>query len=620
MSSYPLRPTRSVYLAVLKKTDPSPLAPESDEEKVAEEDKGKGGQGDKEKAADKAPESGKEGGKEGEKKADVATAGAKPAEKKEPPKVEIDFENIGQRIVALPIPNREFAGIVAGKANMLFVIEAPNININAIPEGPVGGTLHKFDLEKRKFEKVLDNLMGFDLSANGEKMLYRQGPAWFIVPTAAPVKPGDGKIKTEEMEVYVDPRAEWTQMYREVWRIQRDFFYAPNYHGLDLKATEKRYEPYLTGVAHREDLNYLFRDMLNELSVGHMFIFGGDTPNPKRVPGGLLGCDFKVENGRYRFARVYNGENWNPKLRAPLTQPGVNVVAGEYLLAVKGREVTAPSAGGDNVYSFFESTANKSVVIKVGPNPDGSGSREVTVVPTPDESSLRYLAWIEDNRRKVNELSGGKLAYVHLPDTALGGYKNFNRYYFAQLDKDAAVIDERFNGGGSAAEYIVDFLRKPILSYWAVREGLEATTPFGVIPGPKVMITNYYAGSGGDLMPWMFRRNKVGKLVGTRTWGGLVGIGGYPSLVDGGFVTAPHFAFYNPEGQWEVENVGVAPDIEIEWDPAMWRQGRDSQLEKAVETALDELKKNPVKRPQRPAYPNYHPARPAAASGNGSGN
>lgn len=594
MSVLPVHPTRSVYLAVLRKTDPSPLAPESDEEKVAEEEK----KPDAAKPADKPADA----------------AAAKPAEKKEPIKVTIDFENIGQRIIALPIPNREFVGIIAGKANTLFLGEGPAVNVNAPPMGPVGATLHKFDLEKRKFEKVLDNVMGFDVSANGEKMLYRQGQNWFIAPTAAPPKPGEGRIRTEEMEVYIDPQAEWAQMYREAWRIQRDFFYAPNYHGLDLKAAEKRYEPYLAGVAHREDLNYLFTDMLNELTVGHMFIRGGDTPDPKPVPGGLLGCDFKVENGRYRFARIYNGENWNPRMRAPLTQPGVNVAAGEYLLAVKGRELTADV----NVYSLFESTAGKSVVIKVGPNPDGSNSREVTVVPVPNENRLRYLAWVEDNRRKVNELSGGKLAYVHLPDTANGGYTNFNRYYFAQLDRDGAVVDERFNSGGMAAEYIVDFLRKPILNYWAGREGLEATTPFGVIPGPKVMITNEYAGSGGDLMPWMFRHHKVGTLVGKRTWGGLVGIGGYPQLIDGGMVTAPHFAFYNTDGQWEVENNGVAPDIEVEWDPAAWRQGRDLQLEKAVEVALDELKKNPVKRPQRPAYPNYHAPKPAAASGNGT--
>ncbi|MGH9842898.1 MAG: S41 family peptidase [Blastocatellia bacterium] len=617
MSSYPLRSTRSVYAVVLKKTDPSPLAPESDEENIAEEKKD--GQGDKEKGGqgeEKKPDADKD-----EKKEDAVKPGDrptdkladKPVEKKEPPKVVIDFDNIGQRIVALPAPARNYAGLAAGKAGNLFIAEIPEVPFaTEIP----GAIIHKFDFEKRKLDKVLEAALSFSVSANGEKMLFRQKPGWFIASTSAPVKPGEGKIKTEEMEVYIDPQAEWNQMYREVWRIERDFFYAPNYHGLDLKAAEKKYEAYLLGLAHREDLNYLFREMTGELSIGHMFIFGGDAPNPKPVPGGLLGADYKIENGRYRFAKVYNGENWNPKLLAPLTQPGVNVVAGEYLLAVNGRNLTA----SDNIYSFFESKAGKQVVIKVGPNADGTGSRDVTVTPVADEAGLRNLDWIEGNRRKVDQLSGGKLAYVHLPDTGLGGYTNFNRYYFAQLDKDGAVVDERFNGGGSAADYIVDHLRKSVMSYWAVREGMEGTTPFGVIPGPKVMITNEFAGSGGDLMPWMFRRMKIGPLIGKRTWGGLVGIGGYPVLVDGGYVTAPHFAFYNPEGQWEVENAGVAPDIEVELDPAMWRQGRDTQLEKAVETAMDLLKKNPVKWPQRPAYPNYHPARPAAASGNGTGN
>jgi tricorn protease len=603
MSSYPHRPTRSVYVAVLKKTDTSPLAPESDEEKIAEEKK------DEPKSGDKPAE------KTGEKKDDVAQAAApaKPGEKKEPPKVTIDFDNISQRILALPIPNRNYFGLAAGKANTLFVFE--------FPDGAQGATLHKFDLEKRKLDKALENLQDFKLSANGEKMLYRQQQNLFIAATATlgtpAFRPGEGKIKTEEMEVYVDPRAEWDQMYRETWRIERDFFYAPNFHGLDLQATAKKYEPYLASLAHRADLNYLFQEMLGELSVGHLYVQGGDVPNPNRVPGGLLGADFKIENGRYRFARVFNGENWNPQLRAPLTQPGVNVVAGEYLLAVKGRNVTA----NDNLYSFFESTAGKQVVIKVGPNPDGSGSREVTVVPVPNEGGLRNLAWIEENRRRVDKVSEGKLAYVWLPDTAQGGYTNFNRYYFAQLDKQGLVVDERFNGGGQAADYVIDYLRKPLNSYWAVRDGEDWRQPFGVMPGPKAMLINEYAGSGGDYLPYMFRRSQLGPLIGKRTWGGLVGIGGYPQLIDGGSVTAPHFAFYSPEGKWEIENHGVAPDIEVEFDPKAWREGRDPQLERAISHLMEELKKNPPKPVQRPAYPNYHGGPKAVAgSGNGSGN
>jgi tricorn protease len=569
MSSYPHRPTRSVYLVVLKKDLPSPLAPESDEEKVQEEKK------------DEAP---------------------KPPAKKEPVTVAIDFDNISQRILALPIPARNFVGLVAGKPNALYIAEL-------LPPGPgvTGATLHKFDLEKRKLDKVFDNIGGFELSANGEKMLYRQGTNWFIASTAQPPKPGEGRLKTDEMEVYVDPRAEWNQMYREAWRIERDFFYDPNHHGLDLQETAKKYEPYLNTLTHRADLNYLFNEMLGELSVGHLYVQGGDMPDPKRVPGGLLGADFKIENGRYRFAKIYNGENWNPQLRAPLTQPGVNVSEGEYLLAVNGRNLTA----SDNVYQFFESTAGKSVVIRVGPNPDGSNSREATVVPVPSEGGLRHLAWIEGNRRKVDQMSGGRLAYVYLPDTAQGGYTNFNRYYFSQLDKEGAVIDERFNGGGQAADYIIDYLRKPLNSYWAVRDGDDFRQPFGAMPGPKAMIVNEYAGSGGDYMPWMFRRAGIGPLIGKRTWGGLVGIGGYPVLIDGGSVTAPHFAFYSPEGQWEVENHGVAPDIEVEFDPKAWRQGRDPQLERAVAVVLDALKKNPPPKVKRPPYPNYHNGRTA---------
>ncbi len=596
MSSFPHRSglTRSVYAVVLKKDDPSPLAPESDEEKGAAEKKDDS-KGDKPS--------------EGEKKPDApaaAAGGGKPGDKKEPPKVTIDFENIGQRILALPVPARNYIGLAAGKEGILFIAEAQPPQPGG---GPGGATIHKFDLEKRKLDKFLDGANAFELSANGEKMLFRQGSSWFIAATGQPVKPGEGKLKIDELEVYVDPRAEWNQMYKETWRIERDFFYDPNYHGLDLKATAAKYEPYLKGLAHREDLNYLFQEMLGELSVGHLYVQGGDTPNPKRVPGGLLGADYRVENGRYRFARVFNGENWNPQLRAPLTQPGVNVREGEYLLAVNGRDLTA----ADNIYRAFEATADRQVVLRIGPNPDGSGARDVTVVPIANEASLRNLAWIEGNRRKVEQLSGGRLAYVWLPDTAGGGYSNFNRYYFAQLNKEGVVVDERFNGGGQAADYIIDYLKKPLNSFWAVRDGDDFRQPFGTLQGPKAMIINEYAGSGGDYMPWLFRRSGVGPLIGKRTWGGLVGIGGYPTLIDGGSVTAPHFAFYSPEGKWEIENRGVAPDIEVELDPKACREGKDPQLEKAVDVLMTALKEHPAKKTVRPPYPNYHKAQPPGA-------
>ncbi|MBI4166997.1 MAG: PD40 domain-containing protein [Acidobacteria bacterium] len=579
MSSMQRAVTRNVYIVVLKKDLPSPLAPESDEER------GPGAQKD-----EKANQPEKEKGK-GE----------------EPVTVQIDFENIRQRILALPIPERNYTGLAAGKTGVLFLVEGPPVNLIGYDAGS-SFTLHKFELKTRKTEKILEGIDSFDLSFNGEKMLYRQKDQWSIAPVEkrpeASPKPGEGgPLKLDGMQVYVDPRAEWKHMYDQVWRNQRDFFYDPGLHGLNLEATKKKYEPYLEAISSREDLNYLFEEMLGDMTVGHMGVGGGDRPELKKIKGGLLGADYKIENGRYRFARVYSGENWNPKLRAPLTEPGVNVVAGEYLLAVNGRNLRA----SDNLYSFFEETADKQVVLKVGPNSDGTGSRDVTVVPVEHELQLRNLAWIEDNRRKVDEMTGGRVAYVHLPDTALGGITNFNRYYFAQLGKEAAIIDERFNGGGSVADYIIDYLRRPLLAYFTTREGMDITTPIEAIFGPKVMIINEMAGSGGDALPWMFRKMGIGPLIGKTTWGGLVGHYTNPNdLLDGGSVGTPNLAFYNPDGSWDVENHGVPPDIEVEYDPKLLRQGHDPQLEKAVEVVMELLKKNPLPTPKRPKYPNYH--------------
>jgi tricorn protease len=327
-------------------------------------------------------------------------------------------------------------------------------------------------------------------------------------------------------------------------------------------------------------------------------------PEPPNEQGkvGLLGAEYTVENGRYRFSKIYQGENWNPQLRAPLTQPGVNVQEGEYLLAVNGRELR----GTDEIFELFEGTADKSTVLKVGPSADGKGAHNVTVVPIENEAALRNRAWIEGNLQKVDKLSGGKLAYVYLPDTGFGGYTSFNRYFFAQVGREGAVIDERFNGGGSAADYVIDYLRRPLQNYWLTREGHDFTTPVGAIFGPKAMIINMYAGSGGDALPWYFRDAKLGPLVGTRTWGGLVGIYDYPALMDGGGVTAPRVAFYNRTGDWDVENHGVAPDYEVEITPKDWASGHDPQLEKAVALVMDSLKKNPLPVAKRPAFPNYH--------------
>jgi tricorn protease len=578
--------TSSVYLVVLDKTQPSPFAPESDEEKAAEEKKPGDGA--------KSPETAK--------KVDV----------------KIDLDGIDQRILSVPMPPRRYVALQVGKAGTLLAIEA------AGGDGPATGpglTVQRYDLKARKSDVPLTGVGSFQMSAGGEKALYRQGENWMIAalrpmpsgsgggappaavpPAAPPATGGQGALKTSGIEVRVDPQEEWKQMYREAWRVERDWFYDRNLHGLDVKAAEKKYEPYLLNVASREDLTYLFQEMLGNMTVSHMGTGGGDTPEVKRVQTGLLGADYEVANGRYRFSRVYNGENWNPQLRAPLTQPGVNVKAGEYLLSVNGREVHSP----ENVYSFFEGMAEKSVLLRVGPDASGAGAREVSVVPVADESRLRNLAWIEENRRKVDQMTGGKVAYIYMPDTANGGLTAFNRYFYAQIGKQAAIVDERFNGGGLLATDIAEILNRKPMSAAANRVGSELVQPQGIF-GPKVMIINERAGSGGDAMPWYFKRAGVGKLVGTRTWGGLVGMAGGPPLMDGGFVGAPSSGIYNPlTGEWEVENIGVAPDIEVEQDPALVRKGRDPQLEKAVEVALEELKKNPPPVLRRPAFPNYN--------------
>ncbi|PYV09184.1 MAG: protease [Acidobacteria bacterium] len=583
--------TRSIYLAVLSKSEPSPFAPESDEEKVADE---------KKPAEEKKP---------GE---------AKPPEAKVP-EVKIDLEKIGQRILAMPMPARRYVGLQVAKAGNLLALEAPAPSPGATP----GLTVHRYDLKQRKADVVTTGVRFFEVSSNGEKTLTAQADRWTIQPLRpmAPASggapsgppgppspppasgsptggaPGGGPLRTDAIEVRSNPRVEWRQM----------FFYDPNLHGLDLSATIKKYERYLDSVMSRRDLTYLFADMMGEITVGHLGVFGGDLPETKFVPTGLLGCDYRIENGRYRFARIYDGENWNPDLKAPLTQPGVNVEVGEYLLAVNGRELRA----ADNVYGFFEATTGKNVVLKVGPNPDGPGSREVTVVPVASEARLRNLAWIEENRRKVDKMTNGRVAYVYMPDTAFGGHTNFTRYFYAQVGKEAAIIDERFNGGGALATDVIEQLKRPLLSLVATRDGEDEAQPQGAIFGPKVMIINEFAGSGGDAMPTYFRRAGVGKLVGKRTWGGLVGRAGAPPLMDGGIVTAPSSGVWGPEGQWDAENVGVPPDVEVEHDPELVRQGKDPQLERAVQLVMAELEKNPVPKPKRPAYPNYHKRTPA---------
>ncbi len=563
--------SRQIYLAVLDRKLPSPLAPESDEEGKADSGEGKG--------------------------ADPDDADAAPAT---PPKVVFDFDRLAERIVALPAPPENILGLAPGKPGELFLQVGPRVApLDEDEEPPV--EVKKFKLESRDVEKLSEGVTDFALSRDGEKMLLHQGDDWILAGTGEPVEAGKGKLDLSGLEARVDPPAEWRQMFREVWRIERDFLYDPGAHGLDLEDAERRYARFLPGIAHRADLNYLFAEMTGEIGVGHTFVSGGDLPKPPEVAAGLLGADFEIVDGRYRFARVFDGESWNPDLEAPLTQPGVDVVAGDFLLAVEGREVVPPA----NVYSFFEQTAGKAVRLRIAKDAKGKEAREVTVVPIEDETGLRYRAWVEENRRTVDRLSGGRLAYLHLPDTGAGGYTEFNRYFFPQVDKQGIVVDERYNHGGSLADYVVDFLNRPIRSLLMTREGEDQSSPAGAIAGPKVMLINEMSGSGGDALPWYFRKAGLGPLVGTRTWGGLVGIYDYPELLDGGSVTAPRVALYGLEGRWEVENVGIAPDVAVEMTPAECRDGGDPQLERAVAWALEELEKHPVPHYARPPFPDY---------------
>jgi tricorn protease len=601
LSSLDRAQSSAAYVVVLAKDGVSPVPPESDDEKIKDAEKKEADKKDVDKKeTDKKDEAAKTPDKkEGDKKDDKDK---KDADK--PVEVKIDLEKIGDRILVLPIPARNYNQLFAGKTGVLYLAEGSPVGRPTDEDGSGIRALWRFTLEKRQPETVLGNLNAFVVSADGSKVLYARKGGWTIA-SADDLKPGSdaaGKpLNLGNLETVIDPRAEWRQIYHETWRIERDFLYDPNHHGLSIPKIEAKYKPYLDGLASRSEFSYLSAEMLGEITIGHMFI-----GNPNHSGGGpktgLLGADYRVENGRYRIAKIFGGQNWTPGLASPLTLPGVSVKEGEYLLAVNGRDLHS----ADNLYQFFDGTAGKQTVLHVGPNPDGRDARDVTAVPVDDEDGLRNLDWIESNRRKVSELSGGKVAYVYMPNTGGSGYTNFNRYFYAQLDKQALVLDERWNEGGFIADYVVDVLKRFPLSGAISRDGKPVHDPVGAIFGPKVMLINQNSGSGGDAMPWYFRKAGIGKLVGTRTWGGLVGIGGYPTLLDGGRVTAPSYAIYGINGDWEVENHGIAPDIPVEDLPKDVAAGHDRQLEIGVEQVLDELKAHPVPAIPVPPYPNYH--------------
>ncbi len=568
MSNADMEMTRNIYLVTLQKETLSPFARESDEEGTGEEN-------------------GKES-IEPEKKKSKKSKEEDEGEKKEIEPMKIDLQDIQNRIIDVPVDAGDLEGLGSPEENeLLYLSHAEGKSV-----------MHKYDIKEKKDEEVAEVDL-YVLSADGKKMLYRNGQQWGIADAGAKPDPEKGHINAGSIEVKIDPPAEWSQIFDEAWRINRDYFYDPGMHGADWPAMKEKYSRFLPDLSCRNDLNRVIMWMCSELSVGHHRVGGGDQlANPERVGGGLLGADFAVENNRYRIKKVFEGLNWNPHLRSPLTEPGLNVVAGEYILAVNGVDLTADQ----NLYERFENKAGKIVELTVGPNAGGSGSRKIRVEPVEDEYALRNRDWVEGNLKKVTEATGGQVAYVYVPNTANAGHEYFKRYFFPQANRKAIIIDERYNGGGALADYYIDILLRPYQAYWNMRYTNDLKTPSASIQGPKVMIIDENAGSGGDMLPWMFRKFHVGTLVGKTTWGGLVGILGFPELLDGGYVTAPNVAIWTKDG-FIVENKGVPPDIEVEQTPSEVIKGHDPQLEKAIEVVMDELKKNPPEEPVRPPYP-----------------
>jgi len=563
MSNLDMEFSGTLYVAVLQADEDSPLKKESDEEEGS-------GEGDVE-------------GEEAEDDAEEAMG------------INIDFDGLDQRILTVPVGNGYFGDLQPGDEGELYYLRADAAGFGAGGEP----SLRRYSFGKREEETLLEGANAFVLSLDKKKLLVRAGPNWHIAP-AGKVNPGDTRISTGDLQVRVDPRDEWRQMLREAWRIQRDFFYDPGMHGADWDAVWTKYEAFLPDLATRGDLRRVIQWMLSELAVGHSGGGGGDDiRDAENVPGGLLGANFRAENGRYRIEKIYGGLNFNPDLRSPLTEPGVGVQEGEFLLAVNGTEVRAPG----NLFRHFENTSGKAVEITVGPNADGTGSRAVTVVPIGNEYGLRNRDWVEGNIRKVHEATDGRVAYVWVPNTSVAGWQYFKRYFYPQAHLDGIIVDERFNGGGSLADYVVDILRRPYMAHWTTRYGQDIRTPIAFMPGPKAMLIDENAGSGGDFLPWLFRQNDLGPLIGRRTWGGLVGVLGFPVLMDGGGVTAPNLGFWTEEEGFGIENVGVPPDIEVEQWPAEVIAGGDPQLERAIQEILRMLEENPPERPQRPPLP-----------------
>ncbi len=625
MTSYDHNETFGLYLAVLRKGEPSPLLPESDEDTGVsfapgrgEFGGGRGGRGGRGNAtpADTTPDPNAQ-----TQSADTTQGAARNPNQPDraprtPVTVEIDFNGLQQRIITVQgVRERQYSKLLAGVAGTVYFLEAGapggGRGRGGEDDPAEGSVVHRYRLSDRRASSFVTGAADYTVSADGHKLLYRTGggggrgrgaapggtppaPSLFLVDADRnPPQAGQGRLDVR-LRMYLEPKEEFRQIFNEGWRNQRDYLYVPNMHGTDWAKDKEMYGALLPYVNHRADLNYLLDNMGSEIAIGHSYVRGGDMPDVPPSLGGLLGADFTIDGGRYRIARIYDNESWNPELRAPLAVPGVDVSVGDYIVAINGVELKAP----DNIYRLLDGTANRQTVLAFNAKPVLEGARQITVIPVASEQTLRTRAWVEANRRLVDKRSDGKLAYVYLPNTGQPGYSSFNRYYFAQQDKQGVVVDERFNGGGSAADYIVDALQRDFDGYFnnVAGDRYPFTSPAAGIWGPKVMIINEMAGSGGDLMPYMFRHRKLGLLVGKRTWGGLVHTADTPPFVDGGSMIAPRGGFFDRDGKWAVENEGVAPDVDVENWPKEVIAGHDPQLERAVQEAMRMLKEHPVPR------------------------
>jgi len=590
------RSTR-LFAVTLQKDAVSPLSPESDEEELKAE------------AKPEAPGAAAKPAEAGAAKPETAEAAGekKDAEKKEDAKKEekkdwvIDLEGIQARAVCLPVPAGIYDNLQYADGLLFFM--ARNPGGRGDDDGPGGGELKAYDLKKRETKSVIAGIFGYDLSADGKKLGYAAPNNLWGIIDAKPgqSKPGDGKINTSEMRVKVDPAVEWKQIFNEAWRNERDFFYDPKLHGVDWNAMKERYGALVPYCAHREDLNYLLGELIAELNCSHTYVGGGDLPQVPRVGVGLLGADISPDKTakRYRIERILQGEDWDRRRISPLSQPGLKIKAGDYILAVDGQPVNWP----DNFYSFFEDTVGKQVRLTVNDKPVLDGSWTIVVTPVADEQQLRYLDQVEANRRKVSEATGGKVGYIHVPSTGVDGLNEFYRGYLSQFDREGLIVDVRYNNGGMVPDRFIEMLRRPIMNYWGTQRSESQRTPSRPTPPHLVCVINAYAGSGGDAFPYYFKFFGLGPLVGTRTWGGLVGLSRNLPLADGGGVTVPDFGTFSVDGQWAVENHGVDPDVEVENAPDQVVAGRDPQLEKAVELVMAKIKAQPVKVPPKPAYP-----------------